>query len=67
MILLEGNRKKTIDIRTVDKQTLPQLCEVGQVDALYCCRIGDVAVSFDYTENGKTIDELFTLLIRESL
>lgn len=79
---MELNNKKETDIRTVDKSLLSELCSIrikrtaeDQVDwedlqsqtaDIYCYRVGEIAVAFEYGKNGRTIDELFSLMVQAS-
>lgn len=74
---------KAVDIRTVEKASLSELRDIklkrtadnrldienlqSQTSNFYCYRVGEVAVSFDYRKNGRTINELFALMVQTSV
>lgn len=74
---------RNIDIRTVDKSSLSELrdikirrtaenkVDIGDLEKqtvnLYCYRVGDIAVEFDYANNGKSVNDLFSLMVQASL
>jgi hypothetical protein len=76
-------RMKNVDIRTVDKSSLSELRDItirktaqNQLDMedlhrqtknFYCYRVGDIAVEFDYADNGRSLNDLFSLMIQASL
>lgn len=74
---------KDVDIRTVDKSSLSELRDIkikrtaeNQVDIgdlqkqtsnLYCYRVGEIVVGFDYANNGRSVNDLFSLMVQASL
>lgn len=74
---------KDVDIRTVDKSSLSDLRDIKirktaenrldvedlrkQTPNFYCYRVGDIVVEFDYMRNGKSVNDLFSLMIQASL
>ncbi|MGN0298067.1 MAG: DUF6870 family protein [Lachnospiraceae bacterium] len=74
---------KDVDIRTIDKSSLSELRNIQikktaenqldfndlqrQTQNFYCYRIGDIVVSFEYQNNGKSINDLFSLMLQTSL
>ncbi len=76
------NAMKSVDIRTVDKNTLVDLNSVHiddtkpiperiysflqQIGNPYCFRIGDVAVKVNYRQEGPTFQQNFEDLLRSS-
>lgn len=74
---------KDVDIRTVDKSSLSELRDIkikrtaeNQVDIgdlqkqtsnLYCYRVGEIVVEFDYANNGRSVNDLFSLMVQASL
>ena len=74
---------KDVDIRTVDKSSLSELrdikikkTEANQLDVedlhsqtpiFYCYRVGDIVVGFDYMNNGRSVNDLFSLMVQASL
>lgn len=74
---------KDVDIRTVEKSSLSELRDIkikktaeNQLDVedlqrqtpnFYCYRVGEIAVEFDYMRNGKSVNDLFSLMVQTSL
>lgn len=74
---------KDVDIRTVDKSSLSELRDIkikktaanqldvedlhSQTPNFYCYRVGDIVVSFDYMNNGRSVNDLFSLMVQASL
>lgn len=74
---------KDVDIRTVDKSSLSELRDIkikktaanqldvedlhSQTPNFYCYRVGDIVVGFDYTNNGRSVNDLFSLMVQASL
>lgn len=79
---MELNIRKKTDIRTADKSLLSELCDIrikktaeNQVDMedlqnqtvdIYCYRVGEIAIAFEYGKSGRTLDELFSLMVQAS-
>ena len=74
---------KDVDIRTVDKSSLSELRDIKikktaenrldvedlqrQTPNFYCFRVGEIAVEFDYARNGRSVNDLFSLMVQASL
>ena len=74
---------KDVDIRTVDKSSLSELRDIkikrtadNQVDIgdlqkqtsnLYCYRVGEIVVGFDYANYGRSVNDMFSLMVQASL
>ena len=74
---------KSVDIRTVDKSTLTDLRDIRiakddqnrldiedlykQTPNFYCYRVGDIVVGFDYTDNGRSVNDLFSMMVQSSM
>lgn len=74
---------KDVDIRTVDKSSLSELRDIkitktsenqldienlqSQTSNFYCYRVGNIAVEFDYMKNGRSVNDLFSLMVQASL
>ena len=74
---------KDVDIRTVDKSSLSELRDIKikrtaenkvdigdlqkQTSNLYCYRVGEIGVGFDYANNGWSVNDLFSLMVQASL
>ena len=74
---------KDVDIRTVDKSSLSELRDIkikrtsanqldvedlhSQTPNFYCYRVGEIAVAFDYMNNGRSVNDLFSLMVQASL
>ena len=74
---------KSVDIRTVDKSTLTDLRDIRiakddqnrldiedlykQTSNFYCYRVGDIVVGFDYTDNGRSVNDLFSMMVQSSM
>lgn len=74
---------KSVDIRTVDKSTLTDLRDIKlakkqdnivdiedlyrQTSNFYCYRVGDIVVGFDYSNNGRSINDLFSMMVQYSM
>lgn len=74
---------KDVDIRTVDKSSLSELRDIkikktaanqldvedlhSQTPNFYLYRVGEVVVGFDYTNNGRSVNDLFSLMVQASL
>ena len=74
---------KDVDIRTVDKSSLSELRDIkikrtaenqldfddlqSQTPNFYCYRVGDIVVGFDYLNNGRAVNDLFSLMVQASL
>jgi len=72
---------KDVDIRTVDKSSLSELRDIKikktaenrldvedlqrQTPNFYCFRVGEIAVEFDYARNGRSVNDLFSLMFSE--
>ena len=63
---------KDVDIRTVDKSSLSELCDIkikktaeNQLDVEDLQR--QIAVEFDYARNGRSVNDLFSLMVQASL
>ncbi len=77
------NEMRNVDVRTVDKSSLSDLRNIrikrtaenkvdiedlqSQTSNLYCYRVGDVVVQFDYAKNGRSVNDLFSLMVQASL
>lgn len=77
------NEMRNVDVRTVDKSSLSDLRNIrikrtaenkvdiedlqSQTSNLYCYRVGDVVVEFDYAKNGRSVNDLFSLMVQASL
>ena len=74
---------KDVDIRTVDKSSLSELRDIqikrtaenqldvddlqSQTSNFYCYRVGEIVVGFDYLNNGRSVNDLFSLMVQASL
>lgn len=74
---------KDVDIRTVDKSSLSELRDIkikktaanqldvedlhSQTPNFYFYRVGDIVVGFDYMNNGRSVNDLFSLMVQASL
>ena len=74
---------RAVDIRTVDKSSLSELRDIkikktaenqldvedlqSQTDNFYCYRVGEIVVGFDYLNNGRSVNDLFSLMVQTSL
>jgi hypothetical protein len=74
---------KDVDIRTVDKSSLSELRDIkikktaanqldvedlhSQTPNFYCYRVGEIVVGFDYMNNGRSVNDLFSLMVQASL
>ena len=72
--------RKTAAVQAVDKAELTELSSVRvltdsqkqpdledlrrQTKNLYCYRVGNVVVEFDYLHNGRTVNDLFALMVQ---
>lgn len=77
------NEMRNVDVRTVDKSSLSDLRNIrikrtaenkvdiedlqSQTSNLYCYRVGDVVVQFDYAKNGRSVNDLFSLMVQAGL
>lgn len=75
--------RKTVAVQTVDKAELTELSSVRvredsqkqpdlealkrQTKNLYRYRVGNVVVEFDYLHNGKTVNDLFALMVQAGM
>ena len=54
----------TVRVRE-DSQKQPDLEDLRrQTKNLYCYRVGNVVVEFDYLHNGRTVNDLFALMVQ---
>ena len=72
--------KKNTAVQVLDKSELTELSSVRvredskkqpdlealrrQTKDLYCYRVGNVVVEFDYLHNGRTVNDLFALMVQ---
>ena len=75
--------RKTAAVQAVDKAELTELSSVRvrengqkqpdledlrrQTKNLYCYRVGNVVVEFDYLHNGRTVNDLFALMVQAGM
>ena len=75
--------RKTVAVQAVDKAELTELSSVRvredsqkqpdlealrrQTKDLYCYRVGNVVVEFDYLHNGRTVNDLFALMVQAGM
>lgn len=51
-----------------DSQKQPDLEDLRrQTKNLYCYRVGNVVVEFDYLHNGRTVNDLFALMVQAGM
>lgn len=76
-------KMRDVDIRTVDKSSLSELRDIkikknaenqldvedlySQTNNFYCYRVGEIVVAFDYMNNGRSVNDLFSMMVQESL
>lgn len=76
-------KMKDVDIRTVDKSSLSELRDIkikktaenqldvddlqNQTSNFYCYRVGEIVVGFDYMNSGRSVNDLFSLMVQASL
>lgn len=76
-------KMKGVDIRTVDKSSLSELRDIkikktaenqldvddlqNQTSNFYCYRVGEIVVGFDYMNSGRSVNDLFSLMVQASL
>ena len=57
----------TVRVRE-DSQKQPDLEDLRrQTKNLYCYRVGNVVVEFDYLHNGRTVNDLFALMVQAGM
>ena len=57
----------TVRVRE-DSQKQPDLEDLKrQTKNLYCYRVGNVVVEFDYLHNGRTVNDLFALMVQAGM
>ena len=57
----------TVRVRE-DSQKQPDLEDLkGQTKNLYRYRVGNVVVEFDYLHNGRTVNDLFALMVQAGM
>lgn len=57
----------TVRVRE-DSQKQPELEDLRrQTKNLYCYRVGNVVVEFDYLHNGRTVNDLFALMVQAGM
>ena len=57
----------TVRVRE-DSQKQPDLEDLRrQTKTLYCYRVGNVVVEFDYLHNGRTVNDLFALMVQAGM
>ncbi|HJC56654.1 MAG TPA: hypothetical protein H9700_04705 [Candidatus Eisenbergiella intestinipullorum] len=75
--------RKTVAVQAVDKAELTELSSVRvredsqkqpdlealkrQTKNLYRYRVGNVVVEFDYLHNGRTVNDLFALMVQAGM
>ena len=75
--------KKNTAVQVLDKSELTELSSVRvredskkqpdledlrrQTKDLYCYRVGNVVVEFDYLHNGRTVNDLFALMVQAGM
>lgn len=75
--------RKSVSVQTLDKSELTELSSVRvrendrrqpdledlkrQTKNLYQYRVGNVVVEFDYLHNGRTINDLFALMVQAGM
>ena len=80
---LRMEERKTAAVQAVDKAELTELSSVRvrengqkqpdledlrrQTKNLYCYRVGNVVVEFDYLHNGRTVNDLFALMVQAGM
>ncbi|MCF2570248.1 hypothetical protein I6E09_13870 [Mediterraneibacter glycyrrhizinilyticus] len=74
---------RDVDIRQVDRSSLADLRDIRvkkdshnqpdiqdllkQTANLYMYRVGEIVVAFDYSNNGKTVDDTFALMVQSGM
>ena len=66
------DKSELADLSTVrvreDSQKQPDLEDLRrQTKNLYCYRVGNVVVEFDYLHNGRTVNDLFALMVQAGM
>lgn len=75
--------RKSVSVQTLDKSELTELSSVRvrendrrqpdledlkrQTKNLYQYRVGNVVVEFDYLHNGRTVNDLFALMVQAGM
>ena len=74
---------RNVDIRQVDRSSLADLRDIHvrkdshdqpdiqdllkQTANLYMYRVGEIVVAFDYSNNGKTVNDTFALMVQSGM
>ena len=57
MVLKWAGAENLLDVEDLQRQT----------PNFYCFRVGEIAVEFDYARNGRSVNDLFSLMVQASL